>query len=177
MPLLPNETIDPWQALNPYKLWLLVILIAGLSLAGYIAARWLGSGRGTVITGLTGGLVSSTAVTLSFARRSRLENEPADSNMLACGILLAWTVMFGRVLVEVAVVNRALLYGLWSLAMALLPVTMLASLLARSDAWRTLLAVLPRVLGAWMVIAIFLNFFPPRAYLRWIRRRALAEQP
>jgi uncharacterized membrane protein (DUF4010 family) len=109
LPLLPNETIDPWQALNPYKLWLLVILIAGLSLAGYIAARWLGSGRGTAITGLTGGLVSSTAVTLSFARRSRLETEPADSNMLACGILLAWTVMFGRVLVEVAVVNRALL--------------------------------------------------------------------
>jgi uncharacterized membrane protein (DUF4010 family) len=109
LPLLPDHTIDPLDALNPYRLWLLVILIAGLSLAGYVATRWLGSGRGTAITGFTGGLVSSTAVTLSFARRSRLESEPANSSMLAAGILLAWTVMFGRVLVEVAVVNRALL--------------------------------------------------------------------
>ena len=65
--------LDPWQALNPYKLWLLVILISSLSLVGYVATRWLGAGRGTALTGITGGLVSSTAVTLSFARRSRDE--------------------------------------------------------------------------------------------------------
>jgi Domain of unknown function (DUF4010) len=53
---------------------------------GYVAARWLGAGRGTVLTGITGGLVSSTAVTLSFARRSR--DEPAVAAALACGILL-----------------------------------------------------------------------------------------
>src|SRR5690242_9172011 len=71
LPLLPDRPVDPWGALNPYSLWLLVLLISGLSLVGYVGSRWLGAGRGTVLTGLTGGLVSSTAVTLSFARQSR----------------------------------------------------------------------------------------------------------
>lgn len=107
LPLLPDRALDPWGALNPFKLWLLVILISALSLVGYVATRWLGAGRGTVLTGLTGGLVSSTAVTLSFARRGR--EEPGAALALACGILIAWAVMFGRVVVEVAVVNLALL--------------------------------------------------------------------
>ncbi len=110
LPLLPDRTLDPWDALNPYKLWLLVILISSLSLVGYVATRWLGAGRGTVLTGLTGGLVSSTAVTLSFARRG--ETEPAAAASLACGILVAWTVMFVRVLVMVLAVNRDLLLPL-----------------------------------------------------------------
>ncbi len=107
LPLLPDRALDPWDALNPYKLWLLVILISSLSLVGYVATRWLGAGRGTAVTGLTGGLVSSTAVTLSFARRGR--NEPAASAALACGILLAWAIMFARVLVMVLAVNTDLL--------------------------------------------------------------------
>jgi uncharacterized membrane protein (DUF4010 family) len=110
LPLLPDRTLDPWDALNPYKLWLLVILISSLSLVGYVATRWLGAGRGTALTGITGGLVSSTAVTLSFARRSR--DEPAAGTELACGILLAWAVMFGRVLVLVLAVNVGLVYPL-----------------------------------------------------------------
>ena len=76
LPLLPDRTLDPWDALNPYKLWLLVILISSLSLLGYVATRWLGAGRGTVLTGITGGLVSSTAVTLSFARRGATSRRP-----------------------------------------------------------------------------------------------------
>jgi uncharacterized membrane protein (DUF4010 family) len=107
LPLLPNEPIDPWGALNPYSLWLLVILIASLSLVGYVLTRMLGSGRGAAITGLAGGLVSSTAVTLSFAKEAR--DRPQRAGVLACGSLLAWTAMFARVIVEVAVVNRALL--------------------------------------------------------------------
>ena len=110
LPLLPDRTLDPWQALNPYKLWLLVILISSLSLVGYVATRWLGAGRGTALTGITGGLVSSTAVTLAFARRSR--DEPAAAAALACGILLAWAVMFARVLALVLAVNAALVYPL-----------------------------------------------------------------
>jgi uncharacterized membrane protein (DUF4010 family) len=107
LPLLPDRTLDPWDALNPYKLWLLVILISSLSLVGYVATRWLGSGRGTVLTGITGGLVSSTAVTLSFAKRGR--DEPQAAAALACGILIAWAVMFGRILGLTLALNRDLL--------------------------------------------------------------------
>lgn len=109
LPLLPNRTIDPLDALNPYSLWLLVLLISGLSLIGYIGTRALGHGRGTAITGLAGGLVSSTAITFSFARQSREDNNRTRALLLAGGMLIAWCVMFGRVVAEVLVVNRELL--------------------------------------------------------------------
>ena len=116
LPLLPNETVDPWQALNPYKLWLLVILISGLSLVGYIAVRFLGSVKGTMITALTGGLVSSTAMTLSFARSSNTETDSGAANRLAAGILLSWLVMFSRVLLIVTAVSVPLMQQLlWPL--------------------------------------------------------------
>jgi len=105
LPLLPNRTLDPWGALNPYSLWLLVVLISTLSLIGYVATRWLGPGRGTALTGLTGGLVSSTAVTLSFARGGRDIRSRNAGDLFALGIMIAWGVMFLRVLVEVAVVH------------------------------------------------------------------------
>jgi uncharacterized membrane protein (DUF4010 family) len=107
LPLLPDMPIDPWGAINPYRLWLLVILISGLSLVGYVLTRLLGPTRGSALTGLAGGLASSTAVTLSFAREAR--NHPQETASLGCGILLAWSVMFVRVIVIVAAVNRALL--------------------------------------------------------------------
>lgn len=109
LPFLPNAPIDPWEALNLYKLWLLVIFISGLSLAGYIAVRWLGNTHGTLLTGLAGGLASSTAVTLTFARRSVEEGKARADDILAAGILLAWTIMFVRVIAEIAVVNPGLL--------------------------------------------------------------------
>jgi uncharacterized membrane protein (DUF4010 family) len=115
LPLLPDRTIDPWQAINPYKLGLLVVLISALSLAGYVAVRWLGSTHGSAVTGLAGGLVSSTATTLSFARSSRDDTASAagDGHALAAGILLAWFVMFARMAVLVAVVNPPLLAAAW----------------------------------------------------------------
>lgn len=112
LPLLPDRFIDPWLAINPHRLWLLVLLIAGMSLVGYVATRWLGEGRGAALTGFTGGLVSSTAVTLSFARQSKLRDDTASARALATGVLLAWCVMFGRMLVEAAVVNRAIVIPL-----------------------------------------------------------------
>jgi len=107
LPLLPDRPIDPWGALNPYELWLLVILISVLSLVGYALTRWLGPGKGALVTGLAGGLVASTVVTLSFSREAR--TNPGNATALACGILVAWAIMFARVLVLVGVVNRALL--------------------------------------------------------------------
>ncbi len=112
LPLLPDRALDPLGVLNPYTLWLLVILISGLSLVGYIAVRMLGTGRGTAITGAVGGLVSSTAVTLSFAKRSRENVGESDApdlgNALAAGILLAWAVMFIRVLILTMIVAPAM---------------------------------------------------------------------
>ena len=109
LPLLPDYTVDPWGALNPRKLWLLVVMISGLSMIGYVATRWLGPGRGTVITGLTGGLVSSTAATLAFSRQSKESDDAQAAQMLATGTLLAWAVMFFRVMVISFAVYPALL--------------------------------------------------------------------
>jgi len=109
LPLLSNDPVDPWGALRPRSLWMLVLLISSLSLVGYVATRLLGAHRGIPLTGITGGLVSSTAVTLAFSRQSRDSAYAKAAPALASGILLAWAVMFVRVIVEVLVVNRALL--------------------------------------------------------------------
>ncbi|HMA97275.1 MAG TPA: MgtC/SapB family protein [Polyangiaceae bacterium] len=107
LPLLPRHPIDPWGALNPYKLWLLVILISALSMVGYVAVRAMGAARGVLVTGFFGGIVSSTAATLTFARQSR---ETPDSGFaLVAGTLISWTVMFLRVVVLVAVLRWSLL--------------------------------------------------------------------
>jgi len=134
LPILPNRPLDPWGALNPYKMWWLVILIASLSLAGYVAARWLGSQRGVALTGFFGGLASSTAVTLAFARRSTESGGQVPASALAAGLLLSWTVMFGRIAVEVAVVHRDLLP---SLAGALGVMGVVVALVAGCFYWRS----------------------------------------
>jgi uncharacterized membrane protein (DUF4010 family) len=106
LPLLPDRTFGPFDVLNPFQIGVLMVLISALSFAGYVAIRLLGARRGLGVTGLVGGLVSSTAVTLSMAGRARERPEIADSAALA--VMLASTVMFARVLVIVAVVNPGL---------------------------------------------------------------------
>lgn len=108
LPLLPDRAVDPLGALNPYSLWWLVILISSLSLVGYVAVRWLGPAHGAMVTGLAGGLVSSTAVTLSFAKQGREEGAGGKGGALAAGILVAWAIMFARVVIEVAIVHPPL---------------------------------------------------------------------
>lgn len=113
LPILPNEEIwpPPFDVLNPYRIWLMVVLISGISFLGYVLFKILGSRRGTTLTGFLGGMVSSTATTLSFAERSRKNNILARS--FATAIIIAWAVMFVRVLVEVWVVNRSLFEVVW----------------------------------------------------------------
>ena len=108
LPLLPDHAYgpEPMNVLNPYKVWLMVVLISGLNFASYVLVKVLGQEHGIPVTGILGGLVSSTAVTLGFSQRSR--HEPQMSSSLALGILMAWTVMFFRVLIAVAVINAAL---------------------------------------------------------------------
>jgi uncharacterized membrane protein (DUF4010 family) len=106
LPLLPDRTYGPLDVLNPFQIGMLMVLISGLSFAGYAAIRLLGARRGLGLTGLMGGLVSSTAVTLSMARRARERPEIVESATLA--VVLASTIMFVRVVVIVAVVNPGL---------------------------------------------------------------------
>lgn len=108
LPLLPREAVDPWNALIPYKLWLLVVLISAMSLVGYVATRWLGNARGVAVTGVSGGLVSSTAVTLSMARESRGADNELMDDAYAAGILISWVIMFLRVVLIVLVFNPAM---------------------------------------------------------------------
>jgi uncharacterized membrane protein (DUF4010 family) len=109
LPLLPDRAVGPapWDALNPYQVWLMVVLVSGIGFVGYVLMKTLGAGRGIGLTGFLGGLVSSTAVTLSFAQHGR--REAAQAGALALGIVASWTVMFARILVVVAVVNWDLL--------------------------------------------------------------------
>ena len=71
LPLLPNQNYGPYRALNPYQIWWMVVLISGVSLAGYAALRIVGQRHGAPLMGLLGGLVSSTATTLVYARHAR----------------------------------------------------------------------------------------------------------
>jgi uncharacterized membrane protein (DUF4010 family) len=113
LPLVPNETFGPppFDVLNPFTIWLLVVLISGISFIGYVLNKIMGASRGIGLTGLVGGLASSTAVTITFAQRSREEGKLVRP--LALGIVLASTVMFVRVLVEAGIVNPSLLTLLW----------------------------------------------------------------
>lgn len=108
LPLLPNQNFGPppLDVINPYRIWLMVVLISGLNFISYILVKVMGQEHGLGLTGLLGGLVSSTAVTLGFSQRSKQEPDLAPA--FALGILLAWTVMFFRVVIEVGVVNLAL---------------------------------------------------------------------
>jgi len=113
LPVVPNHSLGdpPFDVLNPFKIWLMVVLISGISFVGYLLIKIVGTKRGIGITGFLGGLVSSTAVTLSFSQRSKSRGPLAGA--FAVAITVAWTTMFVRVVVEVAVVNRGLLEQVW----------------------------------------------------------------
>jgi len=108
LPLVPDQDYGPvpLDVLNPYKIWLMVVLISGLNFTSYLLIKIVGSEHGIGLAGLLGGLASSTAVTLGFSQRSRQPG--ADAPALALGILLAWTVMFFRVVVMTSVISSAL---------------------------------------------------------------------
>jgi uncharacterized membrane protein (DUF4010 family) len=102
LPLLPNRAFGPYDVLNPYTIWLMVVLISGISFLGYILIQLAGPTRGLLLTGLLGGLVSSTAVTLSAAQRSRAGE--GVTGALALSALVASTVLFPRTLIVASVV-------------------------------------------------------------------------
>ena len=108
LPLLPEGPFGPGPGIRPRELWMLVLLFSGMSFVGYIAQRMTGA-AGYPLTGLLGGLVSSTSVTLTFARLSK--SHPNQDGPLATGAVAASTVLFFRVAVAVAVLNASGLAG------------------------------------------------------------------
>jgi uncharacterized membrane protein (DUF4010 family) len=102
LPVLPDRDMGPYGVLNPYQIWWMVVLIVGLSLAGYVAYKLFGAGAGTVLAGVLGGFISSTATTASYSRRSR--EVPGLSRMAALVVMIASTVVYARLLVEIAAV-------------------------------------------------------------------------
>lgn len=96
LPVLPDREFGPYQVLNPFRIWMMVVLIVGISLSGYVAFKLLGTHAGTLVGGVLGGLISSTATTVSFARSSRSVKESAA--LSAAVILIASAVVFARVL-------------------------------------------------------------------------------
>ena len=106
LPLLPDEAYGPLSVFNPYKLGLMVVLIATIGFAGFFMIRMLGARLSIILMGLLGGLVSSTAVTLSCAEKRR--QNPALSSAYALATGIACVMMFPRVLLEAFVINLAL---------------------------------------------------------------------
>ena len=107
LPVLPDATFGPYAVFNPREMWLMAVLIVGLSLAGYIALKFFGERAGIVAGGLLGGLISSTATTVSWSRLTR--GRPEAARAAALVIVIASTVVYGRVLVEIAAMARPFL--------------------------------------------------------------------
>lgn len=114
LPVLPNQPIDPWGIYNPRELWILVVLISGISFVGYFALRYFGKGRGIAYTGALGGLASSTAVTLSMCQRVSANEDDRVMELAATfAILIANAIMSIRVTFLVAAVHWSLIGMLW----------------------------------------------------------------
>jgi uncharacterized membrane protein (DUF4010 family) len=99
LPVLPNRGMGYLGVLNPFSIWLMVVLIIGISLAAYLAGKFLGGGKGVAVSGVLGGLISSTATTASLARRSRAQG--SSGLVLAAIALIASSIVFVRVIGEV----------------------------------------------------------------------------
>ncbi len=120
LPVLPDRTYGPYAVLNPRQVWWMVVLIVGISLGGYIVYKFFGAKAGIGLGGILGGVISSTATTVSYSRRAA--RVPGSSRLAAIVIMIASAVVFARLLLEVAVVQPSFLrvVGLPLLLMLLL---------------------------------------------------------
>ena len=111
LPLLPNQTIDPFNIFNPRTIWLMVIFVSGIGFVGYILVKYVGKDKGIGLTGFLGGMVSSTAVTFSMSKKSK-ESEMLAGNY-AVGVLLASSVMYLRIFIIVVFLELKLAMHAW----------------------------------------------------------------
>jgi uncharacterized membrane protein (DUF4010 family) len=119
LPILPDKTVDPFGLINLYFIWMMVVLISGLSFAGYIAARLIGVSRGIMVAGFFGGFLSSTATTVTFSKKVDKQNK--TTRQLASAIALACTTMYMRIIIVSAFIDI-------DIAMKILPGYLLATL-------------------------------------------------
>jgi len=126
LPLVPDHPVDPWGALNPRQLWLMVVIIAALSYVGYICVRLAGDRAGLIYAAAAGALVSSTTVTWAYARLAR--EHPQSSMPLVAGVATAWTVSLLRMSAIAIVLAPGLAWPL--LSILLLPALFLLGLAA-----------------------------------------------
>lgn len=101
LPILPNQTFGPLDAFNPQRTWLIVVLIVGISLGGYLIYKFMGQRAGVAIGGMLGGLISSTATTVSYSRRASVGEGPARNSAVV--IIIASSMVYPRVMVEIAI--------------------------------------------------------------------------
>jgi len=120
LPILPDQGYGPWLALNPYEIWWMVVLISSISFIGYFTMKIAGPGKGIILTALTAGMASSTALTLHYSHLYK--KQPQMQNLLASGILIACGTMFPRVVLVSSFINPSLFNTLLApmLAMTLL---------------------------------------------------------
>ena len=107
LPLLPNRVFGPLKVLNPRLIWWVVVLISALSMVGYVLMRFLGARQGIAVTGLLGGIASSTAATFGLSNQARTEGAPL-ARYFALGITIASTIMFVRVYIITTVIDAPL---------------------------------------------------------------------
>lgn len=126
LPILPDTTVDPYGVVNPRQLWLLVVLISAISYVGYVMVKLLGVDRGIGVTGFVGGLASSTAVTTAMAVKSK---KIGIIKPTAFAAIIASSVMFPRVVFEILIVNRELLFEISIPMFAMLGAGLISSLI------------------------------------------------
>ncbi|HSI65670.1 MAG TPA: DUF4010 domain-containing protein [Candidatus Saccharimonadia bacterium] len=135
LPVLPNQDYGYYGVFNPFKIWLMVVLIVGLSLVAYLVGKIIGPNRGLLVSGLLGGLISSTATTASLSRQSK--ETKASPPLLALVIMIASTVVFGRVIVEILAVapkaGQTMVYPFLAIMVWMAVVSVGCWLLARKE--------------------------------------------
>lgn len=127
LPVLPNRFFGPFQVLNPFKIWLMVVLIVGISLGGYIVYKFVGVRAGAWTSGVLGGIISSTATTVSLARRST--QSPQAPGLAAFVILMASAIVFVRVAILIGATAPRFVQ------VALIPLLVMFALLALLAGW------------------------------------------
>lgn len=129
LPVVPNRTFGPFDVLNPFETWLMVVLIVGMSLGGYIIYKFLGRDAGILLAGVLGGAISSTATTVSSSRQAR--GSAFAVRNAAIVILIASTIVYIRVFIELVVVgSRDLLWNAAPAVSMMMGLTLMPALVA-----------------------------------------------